>query len=148
MDERTRRRYWSALGEELRRQRGPVQHGSHRTSGEQFIGYGLGQGFTLYAQLWLRAVEVGVFLEFSQAGASRYFSLLNQSRRDVEAELGYSLVWEGLGPRMRRSHRISTVRHQCRGFENVSDWRRQHTWLADHLNDLHRVFASRVRRLT
>jgi hypothetical protein len=31
--------------------------------------------------------------------------------------------------------------------ENESDWAKQHSWLAKQLNDMHRVFAHRVKLL-
>ena len=31
--------------------------------------------------------------------------------------------------------------------ENSDDWDRQHRWLAERLNDLHRVFSARVKAL-
>ena len=67
--------------------------------------------------------------------------LLKQKRDDVERALGYPLDWEELPSR--RDCRISAYMHNA-DPEDESDWPRQHQWLSDKLNDLHRVFASRV----
>lgn len=67
--------------------------------------------------------------------------LLKQQKNDVERALGYPLDWEELPSR--RDCRISVYMHGV-DPEDENDWLRQHQWLADKLNDLHRAFAVRV----
>jgi hypothetical protein len=54
------------------------------------------------------------------------------------------LEWEELPNR--QDCRISTYLNEV-DPEDEEDWRRQHEWLASRLNDMHRVFAGRIRAL-
>jgi hypothetical protein len=73
-----------------------------------------------------------------------FFHLLHEQKGAIEQELGYPLEWEDLPNR--RDCRISAYLNDV-DPEDEKDWRRQHEWLATRLNDMHRVFANRVRTL-
>jgi hypothetical protein len=76
--------------------------------------------------------------------AKAFYWLLEKQRDAIEQELGYKLNWEEL-PAGQDSRISISLDNAASG--NESDWKRQHSWLADRLNDLHRVFAPRVREL-
>jgi hypothetical protein len=46
----------------------------------------------------------------------------------------------------KHDNRISSLLNEI-DPEDEADWPRQHKWLATRLNDLHRVFAQRVKSL-
>ena len=75
---------------------------------------------------------------------NRSFDLLHEQKDAIEQELGYPLEWEELPSR--QDCRISVYLNDV-DPEDETDWPRQHEWLAVRLNDMHRVFASRVRTL-
>ena len=83
-------------------------------------------------------------LYLSTEHAKAFFHLLHEQRDDVETELGFPLEWEELPDR--RDSRIAVYLDQT-DPENREDWSRQHAWLAKSVNDLHRVFAGRVKAL-
>ena len=62
----------------------------------------------------------------------------------IEQELGYRLEWEELpdGQDSRIAIYLDDV-----DPNDEQDWPRQHEWLATRLNELHPVFANRVRTL-
>ena len=76
--------------------------------------------------------------------AKSFFSLLRQQKETIEQELSYPLEWEELPSR--QDSRISVYLSDV-DPEDETDWPRQHEWLAVRLNDMHRVFAFRVRAL-
>ena len=101
-------------------------------------------GFSLAAAMNRAKEYVRAELYISGSDAKRLQEYLNDERREIEQELGYSLEWEELP-----SKRDCRIACYLRGVdpEDESDWPRQHDWLASHLNDLHRVFSGRVRNL-
>jgi hypothetical protein len=76
--------------------------------------------------------------------AKAFFHLLREQKDAIEQELGCSLEWEELPSR--RDSRISAYLNEV-DPENEADWPRQHEWLAARLNEMHKVFANRVRML-
>ena len=71
--------------------------------------------------------------------------LLEKQKQAIEKELGYPLEWEELPAG--QDSRISIVLHDA-NLRNTDDWKRQHEWLADKLNDMHRALARRVKELS
>jgi hypothetical protein len=88
--------------------------------------------------------QVRADLNIANEYAKEFFYLLREQRQAIEAELGYELAWEELPSG--RDTRISITMNNV-DPENRSDWPRQHEWLAQRVNDLHRVFGNRVRPL-
>jgi hypothetical protein len=87
--------------------------------------------------------QVRAELYISNEHAKSYFFQLRDQREAIERELGYQLHWDELGG---RDKRISVTLENA-DPEDRDDWPRQHAWLAKHVNDLRRVFESRVRSL-
>jgi hypothetical protein len=83
-------------------------------------------------------------LHVSGERAKIFFSMLKGHQQAIETELGYPLEWEELPGQ--QDCRISVYNNDV-DPEDEEDWPRQHDWLAQRLNDLHRVFALRVRAL-
>jgi hypothetical protein len=138
------RDYWGIFNQELARQNGRVA-GNRKPRPQSWMNYSIGRGgFTLGAVMIRpkRQIRAEVYISSDQAKA--YLGLLKEQEDSIQAELGYPVVWESMPGR--RDCRISV----CLGDvdpEDKADWPRQHAWLATHVNDLHRVFSPRVKRL-
>jgi hypothetical protein len=66
---------------------------------------------------------------------------LKSDNSSIERELGYQLDWEELPSR--RDCRVC-IRLCEVDPEDETDWPKQQQWLATKLNELHRVFATRI----
>jgi hypothetical protein len=89
--------------------------------------------------------QVRAELYISGANAKAYFGLLKRQKEAIEQELGYPLEWEELPAGL--DSRISVSLDES-NLKNNDDWKRQHEWLAEKLNNMHRVFSRRVKELS
>lgn len=138
------RAYWLALNPVLSAMGGPIS-GNRKPQPQSWMTYAIGRsGFHLGATMIRPKNQVRAELYISGDNAKRYFALLLDQKAAVEQELHYPLEWEELPAR--NDCRISVYMNEV-DPEDESDWPRQHQWLAQHLNDLHRVFANRVKAL-
>ncbi|WP_114227791.1 MULTISPECIES: DUF4268 domain-containing protein [Sphingomonas] len=138
------REYWEQFHLELDRHKGPIS-GNRKAQLQSWMTYPVGRsGFMLGAVMIRPKKQVRAELYISNEHAKSFFFQLCEQRAHVEQELGYELLWEELPDA--RDKRVSIA---LRGVdpEDRSDWPRQHAWLAKHVNDLRRVFESRVRQL-
>lgn len=138
------RNYWTALHQALEIAGGAVS-GNRTPQPQSWMNYPVGRsGFMLGAVMVRPKRQIRAELYISNNRAKEYFALLESQKASIEHELGYALDWEPLpdGQDSRVSVSLNNV-----DPENEADWPRQHQWLAQHLNDLHRVFSSRVRAL-
>lgn len=123
--------YWRALLSALRKRSGPITAGNPQ---KQYMYFTLGKtGFRLRTAMAILGKEIRCELELYGDG-KEYFECLYEYKDVVEQELGYSLEWEN-----QISIRLGEV-----DPKEKSDWPRQHEWLSDKLNDMHRVFAKRI----
>ncbi len=137
-------RYWAALNQVLDTKRGPVS-GHRKPQLQSWMGYGIGRSsFNLSAAMSRQKRFIRVELYITGSRAKAFFGLLRNQQTTIENELGYSLDWEELpsGTDSRISRYLREV-----DPENEADWPRQHGWLADSLNTMHKVFWRRVREL-
>ena len=137
--------YWTAFHEVLNKVGGKVS-GTNRTPQPQLVmGYPIGRsGFNLQAKMFRMERRVRSELYISKDNAKALFHLLQEQKDAIEAELDYPLKWDEL-PHRRRSRIVIYL--DDADPEEKKDWPRQHKWLAEHLNDLHRVFVDRVEKL-
>lgn len=84
--------------------------------------------------------------EFAITGehSKAFFAELDSEKESITAEVGYPLIW--YNPENARVCRIY-VRKSV-NLRDQSAWDEQHHWLLEKLEDLHRVFAPRVRSLS
>ena len=68
---------------------------------------------------------------------------LELQKQEIERDLGYRLKWGDQLPAA-CDRRISCYRREVDPGDE-SDWPDQHRWMAKSLNDLHRVFAHRLK---
>lgn len=138
------RDYWAALHSALDAEGGPIS-GRRKPQPQSWMAYSIGRsGFNLGAVMLRQSKQVRAELYISGDRAKAFFGLLEAQKDAVERELGYVLEWEKL-PEGRDS-RVSIYLDGA-DPEDREEWTRQHDWLAQRLNDMHRVFARRVREL-
>lgn len=138
------RDYWAALHAELDRQKGPIS-GNRKPQLASWMNYPVGRsGFSVTALMVRPKREIRVELYISSEAAKAFFGLLEEQKEEIEREIGYPLDWEPLPDK--RDSRIA-VRLLGVDPEDRSDWPRQHEWMAQRMNDFHRVFSPRVRLL-
>ncbi|MEC3861873.1 DUF4268 domain-containing protein [Mesobacterium sp. TK19101] len=136
--------YWTAFHAVLSKVGGPVS-GNRKAQPQSWMNYSIGRtDFALGTAMngfkqWLRAE-----LYISGVHADAHFNLLHDQKDAIEQELGYTLQWEQLPSR--RDCRIAAYLDDT-DAQDQNDWPRQHKWLAAKLNDMHRAFVERVRKL-
>lgn len=138
------REYWEALNIVLNELKGQVP-GNRKPQPAQWINYAIGRTHFQLAAVMNRPNKlVRAELYLSGPNAKPHFHLLHAQREQVERELGYALTWDELpdGGDSRISITLPNADVHERG-----DWTRQLRWMAQRLNDLHRVFSQRVRML-
>ena len=140
----TQREYWGTFNQELVRQNGPVA-GNRKPQPQSWMSYSIGRsGFTVGAVMIRPKQQIRAEVYISSDQAKAFLGLLKEQQAAIHAELGYPMVWEELPAR--RDCRISVYLDGV-DPDDSADWPRQHSWLAKHVNDLHRVFSARVKRL-
>ena len=138
------RDYWKELLFALNRAKGPVS-GHLKAQPQSWMPFSIGRtGFNLEAAMNIRNQEIRADLYIAGNKAKAFFALLLEQKEQIEEELGYQPVWKELPAR--QDSRVSIPLSGVDPKEE-SDWPRQHEWQASKLNDLHRVFAQRIRLL-
>jgi hypothetical protein len=138
------RDYWQALNVILNAKGGPVL-GNKKPQPQSWMPFPIGRSsMYLSAVMLSHRNQVRAELYMTGLKAKAYFGLLRRQKDAIERELGYPMVWEELPER--QDSRIS-VYLDATDPKSPDEWKRQHEWLADRLNDLHKVFSLRVKRL-
>jgi hypothetical protein len=137
-------KYWGALNTVLNNKRGPVT-GHRKPQLQSWMTYSIGRSnFHLAAAMVLTKRAVRAELYMSGPLAKAHFGLLQAQKESIESELGFALLWDELSTG--NDSRILRVLDNVEP-DNETQWPRQHEWLADTLNSMHRVFSRRVREL-
>ena len=138
------REYWAALNQVLNAQRGPVS-GNRKPQPQSWMPFPIGRTeFALGAVMTRLKNQIRAELYISGVQAKTLLALLRQQKESIESELGYPLEWEELPAK--RDCRVAVYLNGV-DPEDDAEWPQQHEWLAKRLNDMHRVFAQRVRAL-
>ena len=139
------RKYWAGLHEELNAAAGPVR-GNRKAQPQHWMTYGIGVGgFQLAATMNTAEKHIRAELYIVGDDAHERLDRLELQKDEIERELGYRLAWGDQLPKA-RDRRISCYRREVDPGDE-SGWPDQHRWLAKTLNDLHSVFAQRVKHL-
>lgn len=138
----SQREYWAALNKLLDEMGGPVA-GNRKPQPQGWKVFPIGRKhFHLTAVASRPNRQIRVELHISGDSAKLLFERLKQDQRSIERQLGYALEWEELSEQ--KDSRISIYMNDIDPAD-PSGWPDQHRWLAERLNDLHRVFAPRLR---
>lgn len=137
--------YWAGLQAALDAAGGPVS-GQGKPQLKNHMTYSIGRtGLSLGAVMLRATKQVRAELYIGTEHARTLFDLLHAQKEAVEQSLDYALDWEKLATR--RDCRVSVTLDEA-DPEDEADWPRQHKWLAERLNELHHVFAPRVKALS
>lgn len=110
------------------------------------MGYAVGRtGFSLVVEMTRRENKISVGLYISRTDAKAFFRLLEQQKDGIEQELGYQMGWK-FPSQGGRDCRIMAYLEGANP-DDEDDWMRQHKWLAERLNEMHDVFAPRIKEL-
>lgn len=136
--------YWTAFDAVLSATSGSVKAGLKPQPGH-WMNYSIGRSdFDLAVVAVRRSREIRAELYIKGGNAKAYFHLLEEQRGGVEKALGYELDWQELPDR--KGSRIVVTRGGV-DPDDEKGWQEQHKWLAARLNELHEVFADRVKAL-
>ena len=139
-----RRAYWDALNAVLDKTGGPVTS-SGKLHGQAWMTYAVVRhNFKVQAVLNIAERRIRSQLYIGGGSAKMSFHLLCEQKDAIERDLGYQLGWEE-----RPDNLYSRIVDYNRGVDPTDrqDWPYQHQWLAERLNNMHRVFVDRVRNL-
>lgn len=137
------REYWAALREVfharnsiIRPQKPHPQHWTNFAIGRSHFSLGA----TMNTQKGFIQANLGCY----GVDAKAHFFLLQDQQEEIESEIGFPLEWEELPGR--KESRVAVRQH---GIDptNQAAWKKQHEWLADCLEKLHKAFAQRVKAL-
>jgi Domain of unknown function (DUF4268) len=139
--------YWSSFSEELRFRNLPVKIRAEPPR----IGY---YSFTLNAKL---GIYIYVYRDVASRSVGAYVSSVGiaplarliferwiAEKAVIEREYGGSLEWREI--EIDKNYRVQ-VPAASGDPANQADWPRQHAWLVDQLEQLHRIFQPRVQAL-
>jgi hypothetical protein len=108
-----------------------------------------GFNITAIASLWKAETksyssgEIRAQVEIHNEDAKTYFQRLQAERTQIDSELSFPVRW--VNDPTRVSCKIVTS--QSVDLYNEADWPNQYQWLLEKLEELHRVFGPRVKRL-
>ena len=138
------RKYWRAFMQVLDSAGGPIT-GGRRPPDCAKTQFHIGRhGFRIVASTTTLRQHVRVQLYVEGKDAKRRFGLLQRDRAEIEAEIGYALEWDEMPES--RDCRVSCYLRDT-DPDDEADWPRQHAWLAERANDMHRAFVRRIRAL-
>lgn len=136
--------YWTAFREHMRENRSFVRSQSPKP--QFWAGHAIGRSsFSLTAiAMASRTKYVGAAVVMLGPPAKRHYRALLAQKEEIERAAGEQLSWEE-----RPEGVESRIALQLTGADPAdrSDWPRQHAWLRTKLEQLHRVFAPRVKAL-
>ena len=136
--------YWAGVLRKLDSARGPVSGKRRPSPTRRMVFRAARRGFDIVASTTLLRRHVRVQLFVCGKDADERFGLLERRKAKIERELGYALSWE----RQPRAHgRVISLYLHNADPDDEADWPRQHEWIADRVNELHRVFARRMKGL-
>jgi len=134
-------KYWQAFRDLVAARGGPLRSQEPRAQGWTIFGIGR-SGIWLSAMVNSREERIGAELYINVDNAKAIFKAFLNNQQEIEKEFGEPLQWHEL-PERKRS-RIAVYLSDCDPAD-MNDWPRQHAWLAEKLERLHKVFRTRVR---
>ena len=132
--------YWANLNKQLDALGGLVS-GNRKPQPQSWMSFPIGRsGFHLNAVMIRPKDQIRAELFIVGEQAKTTMRRLKLQQEAIEQEFGAPLDWDEAPSR--RDCRVACLLDA--DPEDETDWPRQHEWLANRLNDLHRVFARRV----
>ena len=135
--------YWTALRDYMEERGGPVNPTKAHPQG--FMDFSLGKaGVWLCASIRVRDKGISVLLVMGSNNALAYFKLLERNRIEFDKKFGESLEWS---ERPGKKQKYLKLRLDNADPVNRDDWSRQHAWIHDGLERLHKTFSEPFRSL-
>jgi hypothetical protein len=135
--------YWSAWREFA--QNAGLGLRTQKPSPSSWTSVSLGRnGFRLDATVSMREHRIGVSLVLSSDRAKEMFTRLEESRAEIEREIGSPLLWQRLPDK--KESRIELFREETDPADR-SDWRSQHRWLCEVIERFSQEFGPRLREI-
>ena len=132
--------YWTSFAEFINKKDTNIK--PPKPSPSSWITYGAGRaGAQLIAVV--NKTEAFVTLETNNRDHPAWFHLLHQDKEAIEAELGFSLLWDEKVGNQKSNIRVrmdADTREQAQ-------WPHIHEWMLDKLETMRRVFTPRVKGL-
>lgn len=136
-------RYWEGLSAAIRARKTMVR--AVKGSPAQWMTMSIGRSnFSLVATITEQRGILRVELAMTGPTGKAAFDALSAQRPAIDAAYGPGLIWDDMPGR--KQTRISEILEDV-DIRDEADWPRQHRWMADRLDRLHRVFHDRVRTL-
>ncbi len=111
---------------------------------QNWLAHGIGKsGISLNVSLNRRENWIRAEIYLSGKTASLYFDQLHARHPEIEADLGKPLNWYDSAANDRRIY----LEMSLPDIVDPASWPEQHLWLAEQLDQLHRVFRNRVTQL-
>ena len=132
------RAYWAALFKKMAEVGGPLgQRSKNRKPSERsFMHFSFrNKPGALYVAT--NSVKKNVYIYIYCKDRTGCFQHLLEKKDIVEKELGYKLVWKD------NTEQVRLLLNDA-DPKNEQDWERQHTWLAEKLGEIHRVFDPHI----
>ena len=140
--------YWTKLVECIQKQSSLLQNLPKPQSQSWFEFPVKPPEFNLVATMQKKHQRILASLYIRGPNAKLFFGRLREQKEEIAKSLDYPLDWEASPSEQdarinKQDARIAVYRKD--DPYNQDRWPEQHQWLADRLNDLHKVFASRIK---
>lgn len=137
--------YWDEFNRVLIDSKGPVSDLTRARprspSREYYMSYSIGKSdVNVSAVIFTSENRLQVVLHLGGALSKKRFEILSEHKKEIEKQFGEKLVWQT----NKGSNQIICP-HPDVDLRNKNDWPKQHEWLAEKLNHMHKVFAKRVK---
>lgn len=134
------RDYWAEVEKLVQKAGGPLRPVSPLA--QQWVSHGIGKtGVSVNFAIHTRESWARVEIYLSGSSAKERFAELSAQKSEIETECGLALDWQELPDG--QGSRIAVYLKGC-GPNDEEDWPRQHRWLVETGNLIHRVFKPRV----
>ena len=135
--------YWTELRRLMEDNGSPVRCQTPKP--QHTTGFSIGRSyFHLVARANTRDKEIGAYLCLHGPEKRAHYQLLRERhKQQVEEQMGMELTWREL-PDAKESQIVTCLPADP---TDRSDWGRQHSWLKDKVEALHRVFSPIVKEL-
>ncbi|WP_323763674.1 DUF4268 domain-containing protein [Marinovum sp.] len=135
--------YWDTFESLIASGSGPVQ--AVAPTKLTWVAHDVGfEGASLNVALVPSRHEIRVELFMDGDHAHALFDRLHRQRDEIETQIGSTLIWEQkVGVRRRKTY----VKNDGLDLNATSNWRNQHSWIADMLNRFHITFNPLLSRI-
>jgi len=137
-------KYWERFHEVLNNLKGSIS-GNRKAQPQSWMSYSIGKtgvGSNVAMRISDNLLRVELYLGGTKA-KERFFTL-TENRDKVEHQLGYNLIWDelpsGLDSRIYIEKKFTDI-------TKSDNWKQQHVWLGETLNEVHDVFRPYVSSL-